>query len=76
MHPLVTDLSTVKDSEIDIKISELTRIYFNTNNFDVKQQVMMLLDTYKIEQSNRQQAAWQKMMDNRNKDLDKLIKVS
>lgn len=76
MHPLIGDLSTLKDSEVDSKINELTRIYFATNNFELQQQIVMALDTYKIELAKRQAATYEKMMNTRNKDLDKLIKVS
>lgn len=76
MHPLVDNLSELKDSEVDSKVNELTRIYFATQNFDVRQQVSMLLDTYREEMARRQKAAYERMMSNRNKDLDKLIKVN
>jgi hypothetical protein len=76
MHPLIGDLSSIKDSELELKISELTRKYFSTHNFDLQQQISMVLDTYKAEMAKRQAAAYDKMMNNRNKDLDKLINVS
>lgn len=76
MHPLVDDLSALKDSEVEAKISELTRKYFASQNFEVRNQISMLLDTYREEMAKRQQAAYEKMMSNRNKDLDKLIKVN
>ena len=60
----------------DSKINELTRKYFATNNFELREQIIMALDSYKQEQSKRQQAAYEKMMTARNKDLDKLIKVN
>jgi len=75
MHPLIGNLSSLKDSEIDTKISELTGKYFATTNTHLKHQISMVLDTYKLEQTNRQQASYAKMMNNRNKDLDKLINV-
>ncbi len=75
MHPLIGDLSSLKDSEVDQKISELTGKYFATSNTELKSQIAMALDTYKLEQGNRQQASYAKMMNNRNKDLDKLINV-
>jgi hypothetical protein len=75
MHPLIGDLTSLKDSEVDQKISELTGKYFATSNTELKAQIAMALDTYKLEQSNRQQANYAKMMSTRNKDLDKLINV-
>jgi hypothetical protein len=76
MHPLIGDLSSIKDSELELKISELTRKYFSTNNFELQQQLAMALNTYKAEMAKRQAAAYDKMMNTRNKDLDKLINVS
>ena len=76
MHPLIGDLSVLKDSEVDSKINDLTRKYFATHNFDLQQQIAMALDTYKAELAKRQASAYEKMMNTRNKDLDKLIKVS
>ena len=76
MHPLIGDLSSLKDGEVDSKINDLTRKYFATTNFEVQQQIVMALDTYKEELAKRQRNAYEKMMNTRNKDLDKLIKVS
>jgi hypothetical protein len=76
MHPLIGDLSSLKDSEVDSKINELTRKYFATSNFQVQHQITMVLDAYKEEMAKRQRSAYDKMMNTRNKDLDKLIKVN
>ena len=76
MHPLIGDLSKLKDSEVESKISELTRRYFSTSNFELQRQVAMVLDTYREELARRQQLAYENMMKGRNKDLDKLINVS
>jgi hypothetical protein len=76
MHPLVGDLSNIKDAELDSKINELTRKYFMTPNSGVKAQMASILDTYKEELSKRKSAEYNKMMDNRDKGLDKLINIS
>lgn len=76
MHPLVDNLNLLKDSELENKINELTRKYFTTYNFELQRQVVMILDSYKEELSKRKQAEYEKMMNTRNKDLDKLINVS
>jgi hypothetical protein len=76
MHPLAGDLSTLKDSELDNKINDLTRKYFLTKNFGVQQQISSLLDAYKSEQVKRRQAEYEKMMTSRDKGLDKLINIS
>jgi hypothetical protein len=76
MHPLIDSLVDLKDSEVDAKINDLTRKYFATNNFEIKNQIMMILDVYREELAKRQRQTYDKMMNTRNKDLDKLIKVS
>lgn len=76
MHPLVDNLSSLKISELENKVSELTKKYFATHNFDLQQQIVMVLETYKEELSRRQREEYEKMMNSRNKDLDKLIKVN
>lgn len=76
MHPLIGDLSVMKDAELENKINDLTRKYFSVQNFEVQRQIVMVLDTYKEELANRRSAEYNKMMNNRDKGLDKLINVS
>jgi hypothetical protein len=76
MHPLIGDLSTLKDSEVESKLNDLTRKYFTTHNFDVRRQMSMIIDSYREELAVRKQKEYEKMMQTRNKDLDKLINVS
>lgn len=76
MHPLAGDLSNLKDSEVETKIHELTNKYFMVSNLEVRNQISALLDDYNAELAKRRNAQLQKMMDNRDKSLDKLIKVS
>jgi lipopolysaccharide biosynthesis regulator YciM len=75
MHPLINDLTSMKETELENKINELTRKYFQTYNFELQKQISMAIDTYREELSKRRQAEYEKMMQTRNKDLDKLIKV-
>jgi tartrate dehydratase alpha subunit/fumarate hydratase class I-like protein len=75
MHPLAGDLSVLKDSEIESKIQDLTKKYFQTYNMDIKTQIASLLEDYNSEISKRRQEQLKKMMDSRDKSLDKLIKV-
>ena len=76
MHPLVNDLSNLKDSELESKINELTRKYFMAHNPEVQFQIIAVLDSYKEEFAKRQKQAYDKMMNNRDKGLDKLINVN
>lgn len=76
MHPLSGDLSLLKESELETKIQELTNKYFLSGNLEVKTQISSLLDDYNTELSKRRSEQLKKMMDNRDKSLDKLIRVS
>lgn len=76
MHPLAGDFAGIKDSELESKIGDLTRKYFMTHNTDVKTQIGMLLETYKMELGSRRQAALEQLAKNSEKSLDNLIKVN
>jgi hypothetical protein len=74
-NPLL-NASTLNDIDLEKKIQELTSKYFQTNNSDVKVQIMNFLDIYKQELSDRRARAWEKQFQKNNKDLDKLININ
>jgi hypothetical protein len=74
MHPLVGSLSELKTSELEVKITDLTKKYFMTGNMDARQQISMVLDSYKTELNRRHEQALSKVMSD--KSLDKLVKVN
>jgi hypothetical protein len=76
MHPLVNDLSSIKDADLESKIGDLTKKFFMTHNAGLKQQIAGVLDMYKEEQAKRQQALWAKTSESQNKNLDKLININ
>jgi len=76
MHPLAGNLETLKDTELESRISDLTKKYFMTRNPGVQAQMRIMLDSLNEELRKRQQAALEKLMANRDKSLDKLIRVS
>ena len=49
MHPGVGDLSHLTDNEVEDKIIQLSR-YYHTCNDDIRSQIILVIDTYKIEQ--------------------------
>jgi hypothetical protein len=69
-------MSTLKDAELESKVSDLTKKYFMTNNTGIKAQIATLLENYRNELSTRRSVEWKKMIENRDKGLDKLINVS
>jgi hypothetical protein len=76
MHPLVSSFEGMKDAELEAKVNDLSKKYFMTQNSGVKAQIASVLESYKQELAQRRQAEWKKLMDNRDKGLDKLINVS
>ena len=76
IHPLAQDLSKLKDLEIESKIQELGRKYWQSKNPDVQQQISLFLDTYNEELRARRIKNIEQLAQNRDKDLDKLIKIN
>lgn len=76
MHPLIDDLSHLKDPEIESKMQDLGRKYWQARNPDVQYQIGILLEVYKSELATRRQRAYEAQFQNRDKDLDKLINVN
>ncbi len=53
-HPFADNLSQKSDLEIDEALSELTKKFFQTRNPEAQNQISLLIDTYKLELSERQ----------------------
>jgi len=77
IHPHVEDLHEISDAELDKRISKLNSAYFMTENGDLRQQMILLIDGYKLELEARKarQRLEQENKDDNN-DLDNLINVS
>jgi len=76
MHPLLSDLSELKDADLEQKIQNLSRKYFMTHNVEVRHQMIMVLDSLKTELDHRRRNQLTKMMDTKDKTLDNLVKVN
>jgi hypothetical protein len=76
IHPLSEDLSSLKDIDIENKLQDLTKKYFQTHNPDIKYQISVFIDIYRVELQARRQRAIEQQYQKRDKDLDKLIKVN
>jgi hypothetical protein len=77
MHPGVGSLKELSDNELESKIYELNRMYHITSNTEVQNQIVLLLDTYKIEMEERRLSAQKKQSEASDENsLDNLIKVS
>ena len=76
IHPLVEDFSQLKDLEIETKLQDLSKKYWQTSNPSVKQQISIFIELYKTELSFRRAKLVEQQYQKRDKDLDNLIKVS
>lgn len=77
-HPLLPDLSSLKDSDLEIKISELSKKYHiaaRSGNGSLCSQIIIALEEYKSELQRRLLEQSKVVMKNQNKDLDDLINV-
>ena len=72
LHPFTKDLSTLSDKQLDETLSDLTKKYFMTRNPEAKDQIQLMINSYKLEMSERSI----KSRLNVNKGLDKLIDIS
>lgn len=79
MHPLFENTQPLSDNEIEEKVMQLNRKYFQTQNPQVRNQISLLLDDYKLELESRrykQKLEAQQNQENGEEGLDNLIKVS
>lgn len=76
IHPLAEDFSQLKDIEIENRLQDLSRKYYQTSNPHVKHQIATFIDIYKTELNNRRAKAIEQLYQKRDKDLDSLIKVN
>lgn len=71
------NLDNFTDPQLEEKIAKLNRVYFVTQNEDVRHQVILSLDTLKLELESRRAAQREQMLkDSDNNGLDSLINVS
>lgn len=76
MHPLKENLSLLTNTQIEDKISKLSGMYFMAQNPEVRHQIILLLDSYKLELMDRATAEKLKQASQGNGDLDNLINIS
>ena len=77
MHPFFENTQNLTDAEIEEKILILNRRYFQTTNPQVQQQIIALLDDYKLEQeARRARQRLQQQEQNGEEGLDNLINIS
>ena len=76
LHPLAVDLTTLKDSEVEEKLQELTRKYFAAQRLgkpELLTQISTFVTIYRQELSRRYLDKTNSELD---RDLDQLINVN
>lgn len=80
MHPLFQNASSLSDQEIEDKVLNLTKKYFQTQNPQLQQQISSLVEDYKLELESRRAKqrldAQKQQEENGEKGLDSLINIS
>ena len=75
MHPLVSNLEQLSESELENKIFDLSKKYYMTQNPDLHMQIVLIIEDYRTILNKKHQEALQTAMANRNKGLDNLINI-
>lgn len=76
MHPLLGSLNNLSDNELEQKLSEVNKRYWQTSNSEVREQVIMLIESYKLELETRRIKQRIDSQQNGNSGLDNLINIS
>jgi hypothetical protein len=75
MHPLLESLKDLSDSQLDNKLHTLNRAYWITDNAEVRHQMILIMDSLKLEMQERRLIANRGSSD-LDDGLDKLINIS
>jgi hypothetical protein len=77
-NPLLEDLTTLKDVDLESRMVDLNKKYsiaLRTGNGMLAQQVAVVIEAVREETLRRQREATKKLLQKQNKDLDGLINV-
>ena len=75
-NPLVDDFALLSDREVEEKLLDLKKKYWQTRNPSVQEQIQVILNMYIEEMHDRNAKAMQKQNNDPEKGLDNLINVS
>jgi len=73
-NPLADNFEDLTDSQIQEKVQDLTRRYYQTRNPGLQNQIAVMLDMFRQEQTTRMYR--QKQQDDDDPDLDNLININ
>ena len=73
-NPLADSFEDLTDSQLQEKVQDLTRRYYQTSNPGLQNQIAVMLDMFRQEQTARMYK--QKQQDDDDADLDNLININ
>jgi len=73
-NPLADSFEDLTDAQIQEKVQDLTRRYYQTRNPGLQNQIAVMLDMFRQEQTLRMYK--QKQQDDNDPDLDNLININ
>jgi hypothetical protein len=73
-NPLADSFDNLTDSQIQEKVTDLTKRYFQTRNTELQNQIAVMLDMYRQEQTERMYK--KKQQDEDDPDVDNLININ
>lgn len=73
-NPLADNFEDLTDSQIQEKVQDLTKRYYQTRNPGLQNQIAVMLDMFRQEQTLRMYK--QKQQDSDDPDLDNLININ
>lgn len=77
IHPHEHEIKNYTNAQLEQKLLKLNHMYFVTENQDMRQQMILLIDGYKLElEARRASAALRKQEEAGENPLDDLINVS
>jgi len=74
-NPLVDSFEDLNDTQLQEKIQDLSRRYFQTRNPELQNQIIVMLDMFKQEQTARLYKKQNYDNDDEDSDLDNLINI-
>jgi hypothetical protein len=77
MHPLQPDISGLSEQDLEKKIQDLTQKYYQAMRYSpsITGQIVLLLDSYKLEREERQLAKAKLAAETGENDINELIKI-
>lgn len=75
-HPLLENLSVLSEADLQDRLSSISTKYWQTQNPDVRSQMMVIIDELKYELRLRSSKPVENSEDNGDNSLDNLINIS